>query len=249
MEIIKEVRCIEEGLLSFYKGETCYVVEEFEKYYKLKGSDGLFSKCFFEDVVVNPKFEIGDFIKGTTGNYYDVTNQNMMKGIVTRFIILDDDDLKDLDIEVEVIEHSDSYYIGHKYKVNSKYFEPYVAPKLKFKVGDSIESKSTKGIVTRLLENRLSGDNDIEILITEHTYSFCVGNKYEVRSSSFKLREPVTPKYPKVEYLGDGSKVVWNPPYTIIELDGNKGKARCHPDDIYTELDGLKWALKDLVNK
>ena len=63
------------------------------------------------------EFKVGDIIKGTDNNYYDITNINMYAAEVIK--VYNDSN----QILIKVIEHNDERYIGNKYVVTQKYFE------------------------------------------------------------------------------------------------------------------------------
>ena len=58
------------------------------------------------------------------------------------------------------------------------------------------------------------------------------------------------PTYPIIEHI-HGTKVVFNPPYTIVEFTsfGSKltGKAKCNPSDTYDKWEGYKLAYKRML--
>ena len=74
--------------------------------------------------------KIGDFITGTreADEHYFITNKNMTLAIVSYVYDcrLDDDDIEDDDIEyvdIVVLKHRDSTYVGRTYKVMSHLFD------------------------------------------------------------------------------------------------------------------------------
>ena len=58
------------------------------------------------------------------------------------------------------------------------------------------------------------------------------------------------PAYPIIEHI-HGTKVVFNPPYTIVEFTscGGKltGKAKCNPSDTYDKWEGYKLAYQRML--
>ena len=73
------------------------------------------------------KFKVGDIVRGTINNKYDITNEDMTKGKVVAVGSYEEDD----DIIVKVLEHKTiPEWIGHTFPVNSNFLNFMTTPKL-----------------------------------------------------------------------------------------------------------------------
>lgn len=80
------------------------------------------------------KFKIGDIVKGTKGSY-NVTNEDMLQG---RVICTEDD----FGIDVEIIEHVNSGFVGEVYySLNEEKFD-FVKPAIDLSIIDIQEDKT-----------------------------------------------------------------------------------------------------------
>ena len=68
------------------------------------------------------KFKVGDLVRGTKNSPYNITDEDMTLGRVTR--VYEEDELYKDDICVEVLEHRRSIReVGYDFPVNSQYFD------------------------------------------------------------------------------------------------------------------------------
>lgn len=67
------------------------------------------------------KFKVGDIIKGIDKNRCSCTGADMKKGRVTKVYGSASDE--ECDIRIEILEHTDGFFVGCEFNVESKYFE------------------------------------------------------------------------------------------------------------------------------
>lgn len=82
---------------------------------------------------------------------------------------------------------------------------------------------------------------DIELITP--TVHYNTGHIQWIKDIGDKTEERKTPKYPIIIQKGN-LKLVFNPPYTIAKIGSIEGKAKCHPNDVYDPIEGLKYAIE-----
>ena len=68
------------------------------------------------------KFKVGDLVRGTKGSPYNITDEDMTLGEVVK--VYKEDECREDDICVKVLEHRRQREVGHTFPVESRYFEP-----------------------------------------------------------------------------------------------------------------------------
>lgn len=67
------------------------------------------------------KFKLGDKVKPTKDNKYNITGQDMELGVVT--YVRKCDTCSDADMKIKILKHKDKDYIGKTFSVESRFFE------------------------------------------------------------------------------------------------------------------------------
>lgn len=68
------------------------------------------------------KFKVGDLVRGTKNSPYNITDEDMTLGEVVK--VYKEDECREDDICVKVLEHRRQCEVGHMFPVKSRYFEP-----------------------------------------------------------------------------------------------------------------------------
>lgn len=67
------------------------------------------------------KFKVGDLVRGTKNSPYNITDEKMTLGEVIK--VYGEDESREDDICVKVLEHRRSREVGYTFLVNSQYFD------------------------------------------------------------------------------------------------------------------------------
>lgn len=67
------------------------------------------------------KFKVGDLVRGTKNSPYNITDEKMTLGEVIK--VYGEDESREDDICVKVLEHRRSREVGYTFPVNSQYFD------------------------------------------------------------------------------------------------------------------------------